>query len=626
MSQERLINSEAERIRCVAGPGTGKTWSIKERVRRIFNNESHEIPKIFAVTFTRLAAEQLKQDLCDSDIKYADRITASTLHSYAFKILQREQAIHALGREPRPCLPTELIVLKHDLAEDFCGVRNVNEKLKAFSSMWARLQNEEAGWPQNTEDQQFHNAYLRWMKFHRCISIDELISLIVSYLRNNPINDVCDIFSHIIVDEYQDLNKADQTFIELLGINSKMLIIGDDDQSIYSFRNANPEGIREWFDRQQEPKEDVQLTVCRRCDGKILTLANNLISNNQNRIRGDLIPLSDRAELGEIDIVQWNTRNNETNGLAQGIKRLLELNKVPESEKIIVLVPRKDFGIQLKIKLDDIGVTDSCLKTSPDWESSILGEKICLAQLYENQGDLVALRYWLGLGNQNWNRTKYRILYNYCIQNSTPIISILSDSCRCRKLNIFELHERYKNLISILESLKEKTIDEILDYLFPIAGETEKIGRIIREIKKSSCEDFSITKAIIESMISYTEETTEAKVKIMTLHGAKGLTSHTVIITGLVNGILPSVTNPSISQTSKLEEERRLLFVALTRAKKRLILSSFRRVTRAENSILRLGLSGDYPYLNTQSSMFLSELGPTKPDVVNGDDWLLSLG
>lgn len=625
VSQENLINSDAKRIRCVAGPGTGKTWAIQRKVNRIFES-FQEIPNVFAVTYTRLAANQLKQDLSTSNEEYSNRITASTLHSFAFKILQQEQAIQALGRHSRPCLSTELNVLKHDLAADFGCVHQVKEKLLAFSSMWARLQNEEAGWPQNDEDRRFHTAYLNWMKFHKCISIDELIALVVGYLRDNPVNEVCSKYSHVIVDEYQDLNKADQTFLELLSVNSSMLIVGDDDQSIYSFRNANPEGIRGWYDQQQDPKEDIQLTECRRCDGKILTLANALISNNSGRIRADLIPMFGRENSGEINIVQWNTRNNETQGLANGIKKLIEHNKIPEGESIMVLVPRKEFGIKLKEELSNIGITDSCLKISPDWESKILGEKICLVQLYEDREDLVALRYWLGLNNQNWHREKYRLLYDYCIQNSVSPISVLENSELCQKLRINVLHNRYNELIPKLDELDGMTIDEILNQLFPLSNETETLGKVIRDIKENSEEDFSFKKAIIEAILTQTEESSDAKVQIMTFHGAKGLTSHTVVISGLINGILPTVPNPSTSEMMRLEEERRLFFVALTRAKKKLIISSFRKATLNENRNLRLGLSGNFHYLNTQSSVFISELGPSKPSVINGDDWIQSIG
>ncbi len=624
MSQEELINSVAKRIRCVAGPGTGKTWAIKERVKRILSSDPQNTSKIFAVTYTRLAAEQLKRDLCDSAIDESNRITASTLHSYAFKILQQEQAIEALGRFPRPCLPSELDVLKHDLARDFGGVRNVDKKLKALFTMWARLQNEEPGRPQNSEDQRFHNIYLKWMEFHKCISIDELIALVVSYLRNNPDSEFSNKFNYIVVDEYQDLNKADQTFIDLLGINSDVLIVGDDDQSIYSFRHANPEGIREWFENQIGSKKDIQLNECRRCDGKIITLANSLISKNTNRLRDNLLPMSGREESGDVSIIQWKTRNKETDGLAQGIKKLMDNNKVPEGETILVLVPRKEFGTKLKEKLSNLDIA-CCLKTGPEWNNKLIGEKICLAYLYENRDDLVALRYWLGLNDRNWYTNKYRVLYNYCVRNSISPISVLSNISKCQELNIAVLHDRYNELNSIMETLGRKTTDEIIDYLFPINGETEKLGKIIRDIKENSSEEFSFQKAIIEAVISLSEESTDDRVKIMTLFGAKGLTSHTVIVAGLVNGILPTVSNPPSSEISKLEEERRLMFVAITRAKKRIVLSSFKKVTRGENKNLRLGLVGSNYYLYAQPSRFLSDLGPTRPNLIDGNAWLDSI-
>jgi len=208
--QERFINSRAIRIRCVAGPGTGKTWAMKRRIERLLKEDETVGSRIFAVTFTRNAAAQLKKDLTELDVSGAEDIKASTLHSYAFKNLRRESAIEALGRVPRPCFEFELYPFRHDLAEDFRSVRNVREKLNAFDSMWARLQNEEPGWPSDPEDRAFHREYLSWMSFHKAITIGELIPLAVQYLRQNPVNDIQTAFDYILIDEYQDLNKADK--------------------------------------------------------------------------------------------------------------------------------------------------------------------------------------------------------------------------------------------------------------------------------------------------------------------------------------------------------------------------------------------------------------------------------
>ena len=131
-----------------------------------------------------------------------------------------------------------------------------------------------------------------------------------------------------------------------------MVVVGDDDQSIYSFRHAHPEGIREWYGNQSEEKEDVHLNICRRCDEKILSLANNLIENNSGRNnKEDLRPLDDKRGKGKVEIVQWKTRGKETEGLAKGIKKIVSSGELPDGEEILVLLPRKEFGEELKKEL-----------------------------------------------------------------------------------------------------------------------------------------------------------------------------------------------------------------------------------------------------------------------------------
>lgn len=625
MTQERLINSDTKRIRCIAGPGTGKTYALKGRVKRLIENDPLEAEKIFAVTYTRLAAGQLRNDLCNLDVEGSEKIHASTLHSYAFKILQEERAIEESGRVPRVCFESEKQVLKQDLALEFGGVREVNEKMNAFCTMWARLQHEEVGCPISAADQQFNQKYLQWMKFHKGIMVDELISLAVNYLRNNPVNNISNRFNHVIVDEYQDLNKADQTLIELIGKDKNMTIVGDDDQSIYGFRHANPEGIRSWIDDQSEPKEHFDLNVCRRCDGKIISLANSLIANNPNRIGSDLIPQEGRENLGNIDIVQWHTRERETKGIALGIKKIIDNEEVPEGEDLLVLVQRSFFGEKIKDELENLGITDVSLKTKMNWKGKPLGTGIAYATLLEDESDLISIRYLLGSEHGTWNNAKYSILYNYCINHSKNLIDVLSDESKCSELRISQLHDRWNGIKARLSELREKSNEELIDTLFPLANDTERIGDMLKKLnEEGELEEKKIIDVLRDSIINKDDLAEDTKIKIMTLHSAKGLSSHTVIIAGAINGILPS-KDLSSGTWANLEEDRRLFFVALTRAKKRLILSSFKKVRKIENMQKNLGLPGYGMWLDTSSSMFFLELGPDKPAVVIGEDWLNTL-
>lgn len=629
MTQDNLINCCHPRIRCLAGPGTGKTWSIKNRVERLLVEEGVDGSKIFAVTFTRLAASQLKSELTEMQIDNAETITASTLHSHALKILGHEQAIEALGRYPRICFEHERQPLRHDLSIAFGNrVRTVDGLMSAFETMWAKHEHESVRLSSNTQEINFDTTFHDWMQFHQAMTVGELIPLAITFLNQNPINDAVTAFEHIIVDEYQDLNKADQTLIEIIGENSNMLIVGDDDQSIYSFRHAEPEGIRRWLGHHPHPKEDIHLNICRRCDGKIISLANSLINHNPNRQNEDLVPMPGREDIGDVELIQWNTRNLETQGIAKGIKKLLENGQVPDDEKILVLVPRRFFGELLMDSLTNIGVTDVKLHTKADWKDKKLGENLTLLILNDNPNDLVALRYWLGLGHGDWRKIEYKKLVQYCKENNVGPVNILENLELCNQLKIMGLRSQWEILQTKLHELSELDDNQILDQLLPIEGPMKEISEQVRALKHSCSEadDIKLSDLLTQAIVSKDNASDEARVNIMTLFGAKGLTSHTVILTSLINGLLPTKPIPNTGEGKrKLEEERRLVYVALTRAKKRLILSSFRKVLGSENERLQLGLRFSRTYCTTTSSKFISELGPDTPTTLSGSDWLSTI-
>ena len=623
MSQKNLINCTKPRIRCIAGPGTGKTWAIKNRVERLL---IEEVPgsKIFIVTFTRLSATQMKNELAEMEVEGTNEIVSSTLHSHALRILGHEQAIEALGRYPRICFEYEMKPFFQDLSIHFENkITPVKNYFESFNTMWAQYQFQEPRCASEPGEQLFENQYHNWMRFHQALTVGELIPLAVTFLRQNPINDAVTAFEHIIVDEYQDLNRADQMLIELISENSNVTIVGDDDQSIYSFRFANPDGIRTWLSHQTKPKEDIQLNLCRRCDGKIISIANSLINHNSNRNKEDIIPMAGRENAGQIEFVQWNTRNKETKGIAKGIKMLLETNKVPEDEKILVLVPRREFGQYLVQELTNLGIEDIKLHTKPDWTD--LGENLTLLILHDKPNDLVALRYWLGLGNNSWKKTEYKRLSDYCLNNDVNPQDVLQNIELCNQLRIKSLHVRWVELQLKLQELSELNDDDLLNLLLPLEGEAKKISEAVRALKQFDTENQNLVDLLTQAIISTDQESSDARINIMTLHGAKGLTCHTVILTSLINGLLPVNPNPQTTEDKeKFEEERRLVYVALTRAKKQLIISSFRKVTSSENKILSLGLRNREHYCSTQSSKFISEFGSGTPQTLNGDDWLSS--
>lgn len=234
-----IAGTEESPLRVLAGPGTGKTYAMKRRVMRLLE-EGADARRILACTFTRTAARDIAREIADLGVEGAGSVWAGTLHGLCFSILQRAEVLAATGRVARPLATCEERILRQDLRA-FGGVNGAKKKLKAFGAAWARLQSDDPGWPQDLQDQAFQTELIAWLTFHGAMLIGEIVPVTLSYLRNNPLCPERGQFEHVIVDEFQDLNRAEQVLIDLLAEQASVTIIGDEDQSIYSFKHAHPD-------------------------------------------------------------------------------------------------------------------------------------------------------------------------------------------------------------------------------------------------------------------------------------------------------------------------------------------------------------------------------------------------
>ena len=254
---------------------------MKRRIARLLEHRV-EPSSILPVTFTRVAATDLHRELVGIGVPGCDELRAFTLLSLALKILMRNSVLKAIGRVPRTLNEFELEPFVSDLARDHGGKTKTRELIGAYEAAWARLQHEDPGYAPTAEDQSFAQDLVSWMVFHEAMLIGEVVPFLHGYLISNPAATERTEFTHILVDEYQDLNRAEQELITLLSDTADVCIVGDDDQSIYSFKHAHPEGIRDWL-TVNAGAEDLGLDDCRRCPTLVVNMANNLISWNQLR-------------------------------------------------------------------------------------------------------------------------------------------------------------------------------------------------------------------------------------------------------------------------------------------------------------------------------------------------------
>jgi len=621
-------------LRVMAGPGTGKSFAMKRRVARLLESGC-DPRRILAVTFTRNAAASLVQDLHALGIADCEKVRVGTLHAFCFALLNSQDVFNYLGRVPRPVvafaksgvLQFEGGVMLDDLV--ICGPfspkRECTKRIRAFEAAWARLQSESPGWPQDPVDRQFQAALIGWLRFHRAMLIGELVPEALRFLRNNPASDVRSAFDHVIVDEYQDLNKAEQGLLDLLARNGSTAIVGDVDQSIYRFRHANPEGI-EVFQLEHPTTHDETLDECRRCPTRVVAIADQLIRHNHpHSLESRLQPKPDNLQ-GTVHIVQWRGVDEEAQGLADYVQTLISTHGYSPGD-ILILTPRRLLGYSIRDRLKEADVSVHSFYHEESLEGDAAQRAFAILTLLVDIEDRVALRWWLAEGSPSGRKNAYQRLRQHCEQTGISPRAALEalDQGTLSLPNVSDLLSKYRELQTTLTIFGGLNLSGLVDALLP--EENDECGAI-REVALLAVSEVADVQSLFERIKTHITqpEMPEAGdfVRVMSLHKSKGLTSKVVIVSGCIQGLIPfiDIDKPSEEQDLILAEQRRLFYVAITRCTEILVMSSAIRLDRElawkigaqlQRGRSRVGLA--------IASQFFDELGPSAPEPLNGQHW-----
>lgn len=612
----RLIASDSKVIKVLAGPGAGKTTCLKRRVIRLVDEKVATRREIFVGTFTRVIAKSLDDafrpqtaDGLDND----DRVTVATLHSHAARLL-RENPDAAQGRKFRFLLDYEEKAMLYDISGRVPQFRNHNERfdeLKKLQATWAERR--------TLDDARFGAAVEEWLRMHGGMLLGEVVHIATNAIQSGDLDP--GRFKHVFVDEYQDLTQCEQVFVDLLVKNDgegSIVVLGDNDQSIYGFRHNHPEGIEAFpsDDARKGVVEEVPLPDNFRCAKKIVTLANEIAAAAQSK-KAAMIAASE--EEGRVDFVRWDSLEEEIEGLAKVIEGRKDTN-------FLVLVTRQFIGYRLKRLLSDDAVTTfrEEVLTVP-----FVRERFALATLLADESDAVSLRAWFAFHGKkpdnadNRNAEAYQSLHASGKQGLDLITGIADGGVPVTGEGRTNIIERSKSYLEFKKSAPAD-LKELLQALFdpaqagampgrPIpAKETDaqKTGRERLEaqdrdkargdldlIRRSALhimttmEEPSLGAVIKElryrigTQAPLLDDDAVPRVRIMTLHGAKGLEEDAVIVAGVADEIIPGPPNPTGAANAKrVEEQRRLLYVAVTRAKKELVLSWSTSIASADTS------------------------------------------
>ena len=434
----------------------------------------------------------------------------------------------------------------------------------------------------------------------------------------------------------QDLNRAEQVLVDLLSEGAALAIIGDDDQSIYRLKYANPDGIRE-FNTTHDGTVDVAFTECRRCPHQVVTLAQTLIQRNPGRIRG---PLTARAgnPHGEIHNPQWTSIEEEAQGIATFID--LKVQAGVDPGMCLVLASSRQIGYAIRDAVQTRGIDIRSFFREQAVENELAQEKLTVLTLLANPDDRLALRSWLGLNSPSALVGSYRALLRAAQEKAASVRAILE------ALDAEEIAVRFtdrslkkwrdlQRQLAALEPLGEN-LQAIIDAVLPDTGQDAADDDLALLRRTAlSCIGETQSLADLPGMIRYRISQPEVPLetpyaRVMSFHRSKGLTVDLVVLAGLVDGVMPRIKSnvPEQEQRAQLEEQRRVFFVGMTRTTNTLVFSGYSQLPSALAMNLQ-ARRGRYHWRDqtytTFASPFLEETGNSLPPAVRAQDWVQAL-
>ena len=569
----QIINSANKRICLISAPGSGKTTrALIPKMRQVLSKSDVDPKSVVLLTFSRLSAADLKQRTGGTGAR------ASTVHSFCLSLLLSEDNHEIRDRINSIIFDFESEALIADLKTTFPTTHKNDLKnlLKEFAAGWATQPHDQV-FEEDDDQRAFKHAVVNWLDEHHAAMMEEIVYHAVNLADKVSDLKIVDESKYIFVDEYQDLNVLEQKFIDQLSAESELLlVVGDPDQSIYSFKYAHPEGINSFSGRSDV--ESYSHLKTGRCAKSIVKVARDLLKQS-DPTRTELLEALPDNEEGEVHFVRKQTQDEEFEHTVKEISD--RLKKGAQPKEIIVLAPRKKLGKTFaeyaeenKDRLGIIGNTAafsflSKLKFTVEEQRRVL-----LLALLSNPSSILHFRCYLGIGDDKAYAEEIRELKNHYGGLENAIAKAQADDFRKKKIRLRRVCEKIAELREFLDSHKGPEItDAMLEELFPSSEPSlEQLRKIINKLREEEDTAASLYKKFEEHFRNIPSD--ENTVRVMTLMASKGLEAHHVFILGCNNGNIPGENRSAVlSDLQHIEEQRRLLYVAFTRARKTLTVS-----------------------------------------------------
>jgi|GEM_PF-3398374 Superfamily I DNA and RNA helicases len=579
--QTSVVNSQGKKILVLASAGSGKTTIIIQRIKELL---ARNVPadNILALTFANKAAQNIRNRILSDSGIHGEGVTVRTFHSFGLKLIREYYSEFGLKSDVRIATDTDLKKLFDPKKIDFNSLKNLVNNIKI-----RRVQRLDFNYGQD----KYVDEFMLKMTNENLVDIEDMLYLPIKLLKDNPKirEELQNRYRYIFVDEYQDTNVEQNNFIDfLVNKDTNVCFVGDDDQAIYEWRGSNPQYIRDKADSGEYEVHKLETNF--RSQQMIVETADTLIHKNKKRTEKSILPF---REPGIKPIFhRLDSAAKEAEYIADTIKKLIDEDKYYPSD-IAVLVRMNDQCGNICAALEKRNIAYNYCRERDDNSSYRSVVSILRSIIYdENTDDLSnALNFPDRILDQRiFNEAKHNYLSNNpdVEESLGPLewLKLLYES-NIKFQNSEQFRERYK-LISIVKSAEifspEYVLTMYVKYMeeykykekFPEAYsfilQVYDIAKNYEETyPEATLKDFiDHLRLTIEQETSYRNNDLDS-VNILTIHKAKGMEYKVVFIPGIQAGLFPM----NQKTLYDVEGERRLFYVAITRAKDILIMTSF---------------------------------------------------
>ena len=602
---EAVVNTEGPCL-VIAGAGSGKTKVLTHKIAYLLQ-EKNVLPwNILAITFTNKAANEMKERIANLVGDNVKDMWVGTFHSICVRILRR--FIDRIGFD------TSFIIF--DTSDQKTLIKNclkdlaIDDKLFNERSVQSEISNAKndmlepfqytakaMGDYRKEKIATVYELYQKRLKENNAIDFDDIINYTIKILMENP--DVLEYYSnkfkYVLVDEYQDTNKAQFTLITLLASkNGNITVVGDNDQGIYSFRGADISNILN-FEKDFPGTKIIKLEQNYRCTGNILKAANAVIKNNEVKYAKKLWTENEIGKLPRVYLA--DNEYDEGSYIVEQIEHL----KREEYYKY------SDFAILYRMNTQSRAIEDIFRRENIPYkiigglkfyERKEIKDIIAYLRLIQNTSDNLSLKRIINEPKRGIGKTSLDSIEELANNEGISMYKIIKDA---QQYGLNRIYLKSRDFINVIEELRQKQKDLTISELIKLTLKKTGYMQALKDEKTIEAEnrienlDEFLTVAIefeeqfaentladflegitLSSDLDNMEET-EDSVTLMTLHSAKGLEFPVVFLVGMEEGIFPGYK--SIGEPKELEEERRLCYVGITRAKENLFLTCSKKRT-----------------------------------------------